>query len=81
MYSGMHMLTPCKPQKAVFVAGLTLAPAEVGPKDEELATNVIQRASQLGVTLINTADNVTNAGWAPGGAADSRLPPMSCAPA
>ena len=63
----MYMLPSCKHQVTVFVAGLTLGPYNIGPEDEELAINVIQRASQLGVTLINTADKLTDAGWAPGG--------------
>ena len=60
------MLALCMHQNAALVAGLTLGPYEVTPKDEELAINVIQKASQLGATLINTADELT--GWlGPGG--------------
>ena len=50
----------CKHQNTAFVSGLM--PGESGAKEEELATSVIQRASELGVTLINTADKLTNAG-------------------
>ena len=53
-------------QNAVFVAGLTLGPYNIGPQDEELAIDVMQRASQLGATLINTSDKLTDAGWPPG---------------
>ena len=34
-------------QNAAIVAGLTLGPYEVTPQDEELAINVIQKASNL----------------------------------
>ena len=73
------MPATCKHRNAVFVAGF--APGESGPKDEELAATVIQKASQLGVTLINTADKLTDAGWAPGGArltAGFCLRPVQC---
>ena len=56
----MHVLALYKHHNNVFAAGL--APGESGPKDEELAASVIQKASELGVTLINTADKPTDFG-------------------
>ena len=66
----------CKHQNTVFVAGLM--PGESGAKEEEIAASVIQRASALGVTLINTADKLTDAGpW--GAQLTAGFSPHTCA--